>query len=571
MTPETLERHFDLLTDAPNAAKKLRELVLQLAVQGKLVEQDPSDEPAGVLLKEIEKEHKHLASVKKVKKTLPVRLVGDNERPFQAPNNWEWVFLDKITTNIHYGYTASADHNLSQVRMLRITDIQDSKVQWESVPGCEIEEEKVENYELKDGDLLIARTGGTIGKSYLVDNVSVTAVFASYLIRAIPTQPLSARYLKIFLDSPLYWKQLYAKSMGTGQPNVNATSLKALLVPLPPLEEQKRIVAKVDELMGLIDRLEAQGRAKRDARMRFGGAALGSLLSAEDADTFAGSWRRVRDNFDLLCAAPESVAELRKAVLQLAVQGKLVPQNPEDEPAGVLLERIKIEKAQLEKTGKIKKAKKLPVIDEGDVPFALPDSWEWVRIGNFYEVIGGIQKTPKRRPVNNAYPYLRVANVQRDRLELTEIEYFELFEGDLDKWKLEVGDILTVEGNGSEKEIGRCATWNGAIENCVHQNHLIRSRPIGHAGQDFTLLFLNSLAGTAEMKELAITTSGLYTLSVGKIEKIAVPLPPLNEQKRIVAKVDELMGLIDALEEGLKRAQGDAKRLLDAVVHRLLA
>ena len=141
---------------------------------------------------------------------------------------------------IHYGYTTSANSNIQDVRLLRITDIQDNKVDWSIVPGCEIEKDDLEKFVLNEGDLLIARTGGTIGKSYLVESLHIVAVFASYLIRAIPCSRAYPRYLKIFLDSKLYWEQLYTKSMGTGQPNVNATSLKSLTVPIPPLMEQNR-------------------------------------------------------------------------------------------------------------------------------------------------------------------------------------------------------------------------------------------------------------------------------------------------------------------------------------------
>ena len=156
-------------------------------------------------------------------------------------------------------------------------------------------------------------------------------------------------------------------------------------------------------------------------------------------------------------------------------------------------------------------------------------------------------------------------------MKLYDIEYFELFENELDKWRLQAGDLLVVEGNGSEKEVGRCAIWNGEIENCVHQNHLIRCRPIRNKYSYFTLHFLNSLSGMAEMKRLAITTSGLYNLSVSKIRGIVVPLPPLAEQRRIVAKVDQFMTLCDDLESKLRQSQTDGAKLMEAVVHKIVA
>jgi len=238
--------------------KKLRELILELAVRGKLVPQDPNDEPASVLLEKIAKEKAWLVKEGKIKKEKPLPEIGEDEKPFELPDGWEWAHLGNLSANIHYGYTASADHCNSGIRLLRITDIQNNSVNWETVPGCEIEEDKANGYLLENDDILIARTGGTIGKSYLVENIDVKAVFASYLIRVKRIESMYSPFIKTYLGSQLYWRQLYENSMGTGQPNVNATSLKKLLFPLPPLPEQRRIVVKVDELTAICDRLKTR-------------------------------------------------------------------------------------------------------------------------------------------------------------------------------------------------------------------------------------------------------------------------------------------------------------------------
>jgi len=255
-----LADNFDTLYDSIDTVAKLRSTIVQVAVQGKLVPQDLRDIPASALLRAIEDDKKNLVQQKRIENSDDSDEIARVEEPFDLPRSWRWVRLAQITNAVHYGYTASADHSLKDVRLLRITDIQNSYVDWERVPGCVIEEKHLSGVKLADNDILIARTGGTIGKSYIVKNLCVTAVFASYLIRAIPNKHLHADYLKTFLDSDIYWSQLYAKSMGTGQPNVNATSLKSLMVPLPPVEEQKRIVAKVSQLMSLCDELEAKLR-----------------------------------------------------------------------------------------------------------------------------------------------------------------------------------------------------------------------------------------------------------------------------------------------------------------------
>ena len=250
--------HFDELYSVKENVAELRKAILQLAVMGKLVPQNPNDPPASQLLKEIEVEKKRLVKAGKIKQPKPLPEIKPDEVPYRLPVGWEWVRLSDVSTKIHYGYTASANHDLQDVRLLRITDIQDNRVEWASVPGCDAQLDDITQYLLADNDILIARTGGTVGKSYLVQGIDVNAVFASYLIRVVPSAHIDVRYLKYFAEGPLYWKQLYAACSGTGQPNVNGTSLSELLLTLPPLPEQHRIVAKIDQLMAHCDELEKQ-------------------------------------------------------------------------------------------------------------------------------------------------------------------------------------------------------------------------------------------------------------------------------------------------------------------------
>jgi len=253
------------LTHQQTLLKKLRQAILQEAIEGKLTAdwraQNPTVEPATQLLARIQAEKSQLLEAKKIKKQKPLPPITADEIPFELPEGWVWCRLGEVSNNIHYGATKSAKPNLSKIRLLRITDIQNNSVDWASVPGCEYSEKDLVNYGLCDNDILIARTGGTIGKSYLVVNLSVQSIFASYLIRVVPNTSLSARHLKRFLESPTYWSQLSKAAWGAGQPNVNGTKLKALLLPLPPLAEQKAIVAKVESLLALCEQLVQQNIA----------------------------------------------------------------------------------------------------------------------------------------------------------------------------------------------------------------------------------------------------------------------------------------------------------------------
>ena len=263
------EEHLTTLnTTFPEALKKS---ILQEAVQGKLVPQNPDDEPASVLLERIRAEKQELIKQGKIKKTknesviitrdkIPYEIIDGKERciadevPFEIPESWCWCRWGTISESIQYGYNAPAKEN-GRIKMVRISDIQDNKVLWDTVPFCDIDEESIETYLLKQNDILFARTGGTVGKSYLVKEVPKDAIYAGYLIRTRYSNNLSPEYLKFFMESELYWIQLRNGTIATAQPNCNGKTLANMLVPIPPLAEQKRIVAKIEEIMPMIERL----------------------------------------------------------------------------------------------------------------------------------------------------------------------------------------------------------------------------------------------------------------------------------------------------------------------------
>jgi len=252
------EKSGDLLTEFNNQlhlVKKLRQQLLQDAMQGKLVEQDPNDGSASILFQQIILEKEKLIKEKKLKREKQKSPIKPEEIPFGIPENWIWCRLGEICKKIHYGLNAPGKPNKQDVRLLRITDIQDNRVDWESVPGCDFTNSDLENYLLNENDILIARTGGTIGKTFLVKKMTVRSLFASYLIRAIPSIYILPEFIKYFMESPLYWKQLYNAAWGA-QLNVNGTSLSNLIFPLPPFIEQRRIVQKLEQLMQTCDALE---------------------------------------------------------------------------------------------------------------------------------------------------------------------------------------------------------------------------------------------------------------------------------------------------------------------------
>lgn len=248
------------LTNQLTLLKKLRASLLQAAVEGKLTAdwriKNTNIEPADQLIKRVINEKYQFYQDKKIRPQKKLPPITNEQKIIKLPDGWEWSQLENLSLAIHYGANKSANWSKKDVRLLRITDIQNNKVDWESVPGCEYKDADLNSYCLSENDILIARTGGTIGKSYIVNNLNVKSLFASYLIRVIPSKAICASYLKLYMESSTYWQQLNAAAWGAGQPNINGTKLKRLLVPLPPLLEQQAIVAKIEKLFIQCDHLE---------------------------------------------------------------------------------------------------------------------------------------------------------------------------------------------------------------------------------------------------------------------------------------------------------------------------
>lgn len=373
--------------------KQLKNSILQWAIQGKLVPQDPNDEPASVLLDKIRAEKARLVKAGKIKKDKNESIIYrgddnsyyekfadetvrciDKEIPFELPKDWCWERWGNISFSIVYGYNAPAEDH-GDIRMVRISDIQDNKVIWEKVPFCSIQAKDIETYLLKPNDILFARTGGTVGKSYIVNDVPYPSIYAGYLIRTQYSNLLCPQYLKFFMESPLYWDELKEGTTATAQPNCNGKKLAAMLLPIPPALEQARIVAKLEELVHYIERYNI-AQSKLDA---------------------------LNNEINNL---------LKKSILQDAIQGRLVPQDPNEESAKELLKRIRIEKERLVTEGKIKRKDLVEsTIYRGDDnkyyeqigctatkidnDLGFPSTWEVVRLAYICRLIDGEKKHGK--------------------------------------------------------------------------------------------------------------------------------------------------------------------------------
>ncbi len=544
MNAEHLLTHFDCIADAPDAIPRLQRFILDLAVRGKLVPQDPNDEPVAELLKRIRVEKARLVKAGEIRNPKQVLVIDAGECFFSPPRGWEWKRLSEISRKIHYGFTASANKMADAVRLLRITDIQDNSVDWFSVPGCEIGEKALLQFKLKKGDILVARTGGTIGKSFLVQDVPVAVVFASYLIRVQGSHEIYDRYLKLFLESPIYWIQLHDGSRGAGQPNVNGQTLGKMLVSLPPLAEQHRIVAKVDELMTLCDRLEAARMEREATRARMATASLARLNTPDpDPATFQNHAAFALNNLTPLTTRPDQIKALRQTILNLAVRGKLVDQDPADEPASADGNAL-----------------------DDELPFESPKGWVWVQFSDVATFENGdrSKKYPKRAEyVSSGVPWINTGHIQPDgSLCQRTMNYItgEKFNS-LGGGKIRQGDMLYCLRGAT---FGKTA-FVEPFEKGAIASSLMIIRPGSWIDRRFTYFYLISSLGRDQLQRFDNGTAQ-PNLSSASVKKYLLPLPPLAEQHRIVAKVDELMTLCDRLEASLATGDETRRRLLEILL-----
>ena len=511
--------------------KALRQKILDLAIRGKLVPQDPNDEPASVLLERIRQQKQQMVKDGKLKpkdiKNDSVIFVGEDnlhyekfadgsvkciedEVPFGLPDGWAWVRLGNLSAAIQYGLSNSAEPQGTH-RLLRITDIQDGKVDWNAVPFTTVNDP--EAYLLKTGDIVFARTGATVGKSFLITETPYPSVYASYLIRIRLLGSLSPEYIYQFFDSACYWSQITDKSVGVGQPNCNGTSLKELFIPLPPISEQLRIVPTAQALLAYVAKIDAEKK---------------SLLSI--------------------------IMATKSKILDLAIRGQLIPQDPNDEPASVLLERICAEKEELIKQGKIKRDKKESVIFRGEdnsyyekvgdkvenisdeIPFELPDGWFFVRLKELWELISGRDLSPSEYNADGVgIPYITGAsNFVDGKVELA-------------RWTTspqvitEAGDLLlTCKG-----------TIGGMAFNDFGNAHIARQ----------IMAIRNTFALNSEYLALCMrfyinaikdAAKGLIPgISREDILNLILPVPSPNYQAKIVERVAEVTNILSAIEKSL--------------------
>jgi type I restriction enzyme S subunit len=482
--------------------KALRQKILDLAIHGKLVPQDPNDEPASVLLERIKAEKERLIKEGKIKRSKKSAKSSDTPHyenvPFEIPNNWVWTTVAEISKSILYGVNESAKI-CGAYKLLRITDIQEDNVDWDTVPFTNYDESKVGVYLLEENDILFARTGATVGKSYLVKGLCESSIYASYLIRVQTFKEILPQYVKYFFESGFYWEQIERGSVGIGQPNVNGTTLGNLRLPIPPINEQERIVSELKKWIAVITSIEAN---KNDLQ--------GYIESA------------------------------KSKILDLAIHGKLVPQDPNDEPAVDLLRRIN---------------PKFTPCDNGHSE-KLPQSWCLSRLKELCSFLSR-GKSPKYSDNDKTIPvFAQKCNLKEGGISLEQARFLD--PSTICKWsevyKLQTGDIL-VNSTGTGT-VGRTRLFNesylGQYPFVLPDSHISVVRAKTGIIPQYLYAYISSnkiqqyiednLAGSTNQKELYI----------GVLEQMEIFVPPLAEQQRIVQKIEELFSALDNIQNALE-------------------
>ena len=535
--------NLNLLATAPGGVARLRELILTLAVQGKLVPQDPADEPASVLLQKIRAEKDRLIAEGKIKKDKPLPPIAEEEKPFELPVGWEWVRLGELV-NLTYG------------KNLPTTSLTEDGFQ---VFGANGVIGRYKEYLYEEEQLLISCRGAYSGKPNISPEkcfVTNNSIVCEFFARSMVNLPFVYRQLQIADKSRLV--------TGSAQPQVTVANADPLVLAVPPLPEQSRIVTRVEELMRLCDALEAKGQLEATQHAQLLSTLLGTLTASATPEELADNWQRVAQHFDLLLDRPQAIDALEQTLLQLAVRGLLVPQDPADEPASVLLQKIRAEKDRLIAAGQIKRDKPLPPVTDEEKPFELPVGWEWIRLGEIAQANTGFAFKSSEYTSKGTLVF-RVTNIKPDgSVDLSDSKYIDVASAatTYKKFLLSEGDVLLVMVGGS---LGKIGVIEGFCLPAVLNQNMWKIVSNGAVDKKYLIDVLRYV----NAHQLKITHSTHGHLAQGEYLLQPVALPPLAEQSRIVTRVTQLRRLCFELRQRLAEREAVQARLAEALVQQV--
>lgn len=572
MTPQDLIAAFDTLAEAPSAADRLRELILQLAVRGKLVPQDPDDVPATTLIDQIAEKKAGLVKAGHIRKVKPPASISEAEFPYDLPPGWAWARIEQLCVQVTDGVHQTPKYVTEGVPFLSIKDISGGSLDFSNTRLITPEQHAEINARCnpKRGDILFCRIG-TLGRALVVDTDRAFSLFVSVGLIQL-TGDLDPEFLRVALNSPFAYDQYdRIKAGGSHTVKLNLGTMRNALMPLAPRAEQSRIVERVDELMGLLDRLEAARDAREATRAALRDSALAALQQADTHEEVETAWRRIADNIHDLFTNPADIEPLRQTILQLAVRGRLVPQDPDDEPAGVMLERIDRERELLIAQKRARKRPlPAPVTELNGLP-SLPTGWRWGRLGNLlFDIEAGWSPSAYKRPKeNDEWGVLKVSACSWGKFLPNENKA--LRPGTKPRVELEVrkGDFLISRANTRE-----LVARSVLVDECPSRLMLSDKTLRLHVAPPACAAFVNLANLSRHTRdhyeaEASGTSASMRNVSQDVIWNAPIPIPPEREQQRIVARFDELMGLVDDLQQHLAAQRDVHDAFAAAAIHHL--
>jgi type I restriction enzyme S subunit len=568
-----LTDNLPLLAGAPNGIKKLRELILELAVRGKLVPQDPSDEPANELLERVHR----VRNIPSQKRSVSTE-ASDGISLLNIPNGWAIGFIPHVVKDEKYaikrgpfGSAIRKDHFVdSGFKVYEQKNAINDDFSLGRYYVSEAHFESLKAFEVRPGDIIIS-CSGTVGRVAVAPSWMERGLINQALLKvSLNNEILANEYFKILFPAFYMRTDTLLDLQGTAQKNmVSVDTLKKEPFPLPPLAEQHRIVAKVDELMALCDLLEAQQADAENAHAQLVQALLDSLTHTSDANDFATNWQRLAEHFHTLFTTESSIDSLKQTLLQLAARGKLVPQDPNDEPASKLLNQIVEEKSRLVAEGEIKRLKALAEIVDEELTFDLPRNWSWVRLGDLLNRLSNGYTGPQSKVPTN-HLLTRIETISQAKINYERVGFCtDISNEDIQKYSLVTGDILLSHIN-SDLHLGKTALYKGE-QPLIHGTNLLLLRPSSQVSPRFIELFLTMRRMSGFFLSIAQHAIGQASVNQAKVSAIIIALPPLAEQHRIVAKVDELMALCDQLKTRLTQARQLNELLASTLVEHAVA
>jgi type I restriction enzyme, S subunit len=579
---KSLFDNFEILADAPDGIPKLRELILDLAVRGKLTEEwrkeNPDVEPAKVLIEKIKREKEKLVKEGKIKKQEELPEIQAEEKVFDVPHGWEWVRLCELGA-FSGGGTPSSNNSLywnGNISWISPKDMK-SPVILQSELAITEAGRKAANLELyKPGCILIVARSGILRRTLPVCINSIPCTVNQDIKVHSPFLKTISAYLQLMLNGHEQFILHNLVKTGVTVESLKYKEFEIQPFPFPSFQEQKAIIKIITQLMSLCDQLDQSKSSRHKKLISLNNSSLDRLLSPTEPTGFRYNWRRITDNFASLYSLPENVDKLKQAVLQLAVMGKLTEnwrkENPNVEPAKVLIEKIKKEKEKLIKEGKIKKQEELPEITEEEKAYEVPYGWEWVRLAELTQIITkgsspkwqGIQYTDSK----NGVLFITSENVGNYSLRLENRKYVDRKFNEIEPRSiLKKNDLLM---NIVGASIGRTAIYD--IDDLANINQAVCIIRLIDPGRwislRFMLQFFNSPACIARMFDKQVDNARA-NLSMGNISEFPIPVPSINEQSAIVSQVTHLLSLCDSLASSLSSASAKSDHLFNAIMNRL--